>query len=245
MRIPRFFNFFWLIVPALLFSLMANCSRKDSDLGNEVLLRVGDRVVTVLDFNKAFEITKTAYPDDDQRQPEDFRKAKWRLLNQMAVELILQERARELDLRVTDAELEEAIAGIKSDYPQKEFEKTLLENAVSFKTWKNRLRINLIMAKVVKEELEDHVTITPEDVEAYYKKHYSGTGSNGSSAQAPGDINEIIVNQLRRQKAEQAYNAWIEELKSKYAFEINRKKLDELLGSSETGDWPKANGSEK
>ncbi len=233
MRNLRLVNFFWLAGAILLVCLASSCSRKDSDLDNEELIRVGDRVVTVLDFNKAFEIAKTAYPDEEQQQSEDLRKAKLRLLNQMAVELLLQERARELGLQVTDAELEKAIAEIKSDYPEGEFEKTLLENAVSYETWKNRLRVNLIMTKVVKAELEDHITITPEDVAAYYKKHYSGTGSDDSSTQASGDLNEIIVRQLRRQKAEQAYNAWIEELKRKYAFVINRGQWDKLLGSSE------------
>ena len=233
MRNMRLANFHGLVGAILLISLMANCSRKDSGPGNDVLIRVGDRVVTVLDFNNAFEIAKTAYSDDEQQQSEEFRKAKLRLLNQMAVELLLQERAQELGLRVSDAELEKAIAEIKSDYPEGEFEKTLLENAVPYETWKNRLRVNLMMGKVIKAELEDHITITPEDVAAYYKKHYSGVGTPDSSAQPAGDLNEIIVNQLRRQKAEQAYNGWIEELKKKYAFKINRKQWDKLLGSSQ------------
>jgi hypothetical protein len=233
LRNLRFFNFLGLAGAILVVCLVANCSRKDSKLDNEVLIRVGDRVVTVFDFNKVFEITKTAYLDDEQQQADDLRKAKLRLLNQMAVELLIEQRAQELGLEVTDAELEKAIADIKSDYPEGEFEKTLLENTVSYDTWKNRLRVNLIMAKVVKVELEDRISITPEDVAVYYKKHYSAANADSSSARAHGDLNEIIVKQLRRQKAEQAYNGWIEKLKENYALEINQKQWDRLLGSAE------------
>ena len=145
--------------------------------------------------------------------------------------MILLERAHEIGISVTDIELEKAVAAIKSDYPSGEFEKTLLEFAVSYETWESRLKTRLIMEKVIEKELENRITITPEDIAAYYKKNFQGKKGESESTPASGDINEIIVKQLRREKAEDSYKTWIEELKAKYEIEINSEQWEKISGS--------------
>jgi len=213
-----------------LFFLSA-CEPKETDLGKEVLIRVADRVMTVLDFKNAFEITKIAYEDNIKEQPEDLRKAQIRLLNQLTVEMILLERAQALKIGITDAELAQAISGIKGDYPEGEFENTLLEYAVSYDSWKDRLRNRLIIEKVIEEELKNRITITAEDISDYYQKHYQGREEQAAAGQTADDINEAIVKQLRRQKTEEAYSAWIETLKAQYEIELNEVQWEKITGS--------------
>ena len=67
-----------------------------SDSGNEPLIRVRDRVLTVLEFNETFEFIQSAHPQNLKDHPEDMRNAQRRLLNQLTVEMILLERAEEL-----------------------------------------------------------------------------------------------------------------------------------------------------
>lgn len=228
-RFPKIFCVIGSIV--LLFFLSA-CEQKETDLGKEVLIRVADRVMTVLDFNNAFEITKIAYEDNIKEQPEDLRKAQIRLLNQLTVEMILLERAEELRISITEAELEQAVSAIKGDYPEGEFEKTLLEFAVSYDSWKDRLRNRLILDKVIEEELKNRITITAEDISEYYQKNYQGREAESGAGQSSEDINEAIVKQLRRQKAEETYNPWIEALKEKYEIEVNRVQWEKITGSN-------------
>ena len=227
-KIPKIF---WLtgLIPALFFLLA--CEPKEADLGKEVLIRVADRVMTVLDFKNAFEITKIAYEDNIKEQPEDLRQAQIRLLNQLTVEMILLERAESLRISITDAELEQALSEIKGDYPEGEFEKTLLEYAVSYDSWKDRLRNRLILEKVIEEELKNQITITAEDISDYYQKHYQDREEESETGQSSEDINEMIVKQLRHQKAEETYNAWIESLKEQYEIEVNRVQWEKLTGS--------------
>jgi hypothetical protein len=215
----------------ILFIFLSACGQKENDLGKEVLIRVGDRVMTVLDFKNAFEITKIAYENNIKEQPEDLRKAQIRLLNQLTIEMILLERAKELKISITDAELEQAISGIKGDYPEGEFENTLLEYAVSYDSWKDRLRNRLILEKVIEEELKSRISITAEDISDYYQKHYQGREKESAAEQTSEDINEAIVKQLRRQKTEEAYNAWIETLKEQYEIEVNRVQWEKITGS--------------
>ncbi|MEJ2164823.1 MAG: SurA N-terminal domain-containing protein [Desulfobacterales bacterium] len=229
----------------LLLFLLAACGQKDTDLGKEVLIRVGDRNLTVLEYNDAFEIAKIAYDDEISEQPEDLRNAQIRLLNELTVEMILLEEAQKLEINVTDQELEKAVSEIKSDYPDGEFEKTLLEFAVSYDSWKSRLKNRLIINKVIEEELASKITITPEDVTEYYQEHYQGRETESESGQPSEDINEAIVKQLRRQKAEEKYHSWIEALKAQYAIEINSELWEKLTGSKSVQENEKTidNGS--
>ena len=224
-----------MIGSAILLLFWSACEQKDTDLGKEVLIRVNDRVTTVLDFNNAFEIAKIAYEDNIKEQPEDLKKAQIRLLNELTVEMILLERAEELGISITEAELENAVSAIKSDYPEGEFEKTLLEFAVSYDSWKERLRNRLILEKVIEAELTNQITITPEDISEYYQKNYENRDEEESeSVQKSEDINEAIVKQLRRQKTEEAYNSWIEDLKAQYAIEINKDQWEKITGLKST-----------
>ncbi len=235
--IERLFKTLWLIGPISFLFLFSGCGEKESGLGKEVLIRVGDRVVTVLDFNEAFEISKIAF-DSTREQADDLREAQLRLLNELILEVILLERADEIGISITDSELEKAVAAVKSDYPPGEFEETLLEFAVSYDTWESRLRTRLTMEKVIEKELESRIAITPEDIAEYYKKNLQGKQDESDSTPAAGDINEIIVKQLRREKAEESYKTWIEGLKAKYEIKINGEQWRKIAGSkaNETTD---------
>jgi parvulin-like peptidyl-prolyl isomerase len=243
--IERFFKTIWLIGPVSFLLLFLGCGEKGSGLGKEVLIRVGDRVVTVLDFNEAFEISKIALDSSTSEQSEDLQKAQLRLLNDLILEMILLERAHETGISVTDVELERAVAAIKSDYPSGEFEETLLEFAVSYETWQNRLKTRLIMEKVIEKELENRITITSEDIAEYYKENFQGKKGESEEPPASNDINEIIVKQLRREKAEEGYKTWIEELKAKYDIEINGEQWEKITGSGSAKENETPNNDSK
>jgi hypothetical protein len=214
---------------------LSGCADSETDFENEYLIRLGDRVVTVLDFNEAFEITKTAYPHNIRSDSEDLRKAKLRLLNQMIVETILLKRADELGIQISEAALQEAVAAIKNDYPKGVFEETLLEFAISYKAWEDRLRIRLIMEKVVDQELKDQIVITPEEISRFYQDKYKAQNLEAANKDSK-DINEAIIENLRRKKLEEAYQGWIKDLKAKYTIDINKAQWKRITGLENFSD---------
>ena len=113
---------FYLIGSILICFLVMGCEQNTSKYGKEVLLRVGERVLTVHDFNEAFEISKTAYAHNIRQQSDDLRDAQTRLLNQLSVEMLILERGKELGISIPDDEVERAVSEIKGDYPEGEFE---------------------------------------------------------------------------------------------------------------------------
>ncbi len=225
--------------------LPTGCEQPNSDYGNEELLRVGDRVLTVHDFNEAFEISKTAYAHNIRQQSDDLRDAQIRLLNQLIVEMLILERGEEQGISLTDDELENAVSDIKSDYPEGEFEQTLIEFAVSYDAWLSRLKTRLTVKKVVDEELKNRISISAEDISDYYKNNYQGKENESDTMPSSEDINETIVKQLRREKAEQAYTSWIEELKAIYPIEINNEQWDRITAPQKKDENEADDGKSK
>jgi len=212
------------------------CVDSESNVEDEYLVRLGNRSVTVLKFNEAFEIAKIAYPNQIRNKPDDLRKAQLRLLSQMTIELIVLERAEELGIELSEAEVARKVAEIKSDYPEGVFEETLLEVAVSYETWVERLKTRLVMEKVIDKELKDNIVITSEDITSYYEDNFKGQQQTPDVNENAGDINEAIIKILRRKKIEEAYSSWINELKSKYKIEVNNTQWERISGTKKISE---------
>jgi hypothetical protein len=221
----------WAVALSILVYASVGCMNSESNPDAEQLIRVGTRVLTVMDFNQAFEIAKTAYPHNLRYEPDDYRNAQLRLLNELTIEMIILERAAELGISISEEEVEKAVAEIKKDYPEDTFEKTLLEFAVSFEAWQDRLRNRLLMEKVIDQELKDQIIITSEDIAQYYESNFKSKLPDADSEMIREDINEMIIEQLRREKMEQAYQMWINKLKQQYPIEINSIQLERITGA--------------
>ena len=220
-----------LMLGVLFFVTTTGCYDHGTENINQYLIRLGDRVLTVSDFNRAFEIAKAAYPQNAMQPADVLRNARVRLLNQLFEELIVLERAKELGLSVTESEVENAISELKQDYPEDVFEQTLLEQAVPYASWKEGIKSRLLLEKVIAQELDGKIAITPEDISKYYEQHFQETGPDSDMENRPSDIDEIIVKNLRREKLEEAYALWIKGLQKRYTVEINREQWEKILGS--------------
>jgi hypothetical protein len=219
--------------------LLWGCSNSGAPNEDSYLIRVGEQVVTVLDFNRAFEVAQAAYSHNVMQNKEDYRTAQIRLLNQMTEEMILLEKARELGIQVSEAEVDKTVAAIKQDYPDDQFEQTLLEYAVSYKTWRDGIRTRLLLDKLVERELKDRVTITPDEIARYYKENYTGSqfpGGGAEGSEVDKELEEMIVEQLRRQKTEKIYKDWLDEVQKQYTIDINQEQWDKILAVNQPSD---------
>jgi hypothetical protein len=211
--------------------LISGCWTSEAEGPDAYLLRVGDSVLTVAEFNRSFELSKAAYPHNVLQDPAVLNTIRSRLLSQTTEEMILLEKAKEIGVEVTDEELEAAVSDIKKDYPGGVFEETLMEYAVPYPLWKERLKIRLIKEKVVAKELLERVTITADDISNYIADQLGGNEDARSFAEGSQDLNEVIVQRLRRQKAEEAYRTWIKKLQESYPIEINKLQWEKITGS--------------
>lgn len=214
--------------------VFTGCADSGFENADEYFIKVGNRVVTALDFNKTFEITKAAYPNKLLQNPVFIKEAQLRLVNQMVEEMVLQTRAEELNIAISDSEVEKAVADIKKDYPARLFEQTLLEQAVSYTSWEKGLKVRLLMEKVVAKELREQITITSEDIAKYYGEYCKRNSAIADLKERPDDINEdinaMLIQHIRREKMENVYKPWIKNLKKKYIIAINQVQWEKING---------------
>ncbi len=84
--------------------------------------------------------------------------------------LICQYMGRnKLDLAPDALAAEEAL--IRADYPEGGFDQMLLEEGISLDLWRESLRRGLLVRKFQAEVLRPEITISPDEVNAYYKAH--------------------------------------------------------------------------
>lgn len=87
--------------------------------------------------------------------------------------------AKELGIRVSDAEVQDAIEGIKKKYKMSEiqFQESLKTEGYSFDEYKKRLREQIIISKVVNQQVRNKVLATDQDVDAFLRDNRSFEGS--------------------------------------------------------------------
>lgn len=226
---------FWrtCLVPAFLVAiLVCSCNRKQEVKPSGVLLSCGQQVVTVEDYRQLFDIAAAEdFPPGEKPDKRLLREMHLRLLQQLNDELVIKAYAADVGITIGDQELEQAVAKIKSDYPPGEFERVMLENAVPYEQWKKRLRTRLLMEKVIAQQLEAQVEITPKDVADYYrtylKRHQPESDKEGSESDAK--VDQRVIRHLRRQKAEAAYKQWLAHIHKKYRVKLEEKVWQRLI----------------
>ena len=212
-------------------ALLPGCQGENPS-NRSVLMRIGDRVVTVDEYKRDLNIYRTATGISAEENGEADRETQIRFVRQMADQLVLLEHARAIGIEVTDRELARALEEIQRDYPDDVFEQLLLENAITLDEWKASLRTRLIIDRVIRRELEEHIRISEEDMAAFMARlnHDAQTTEvepQAAESETPSD--KTIVNQLRRSKTEKAYAEWMADLKQRYPIEINQTVLNEIM----------------
>jgi hypothetical protein len=218
----------------------AGCGPAGSERPDDYLVRVGNRKITGRDFLQAFELAKTAYPGSVDQNSSALQDARRQLLNELTTDLIIFNRAEEVGVTVSEADLDAAIAVIKADYPPGVFEQTLSESAVPFEAWKQRMRSRLLMEKLVQAELGQRMVITSEEVADYYEQHYRGKAEAADSDEKFQRLKATIVADLRRKKVEDAFEDWINGLKEKYPVNVNSQLWAELMDHGPAPSPPSA-----
>ncbi len=160
----------WIVFLVLL--LVLNCSEKSGTVNqHKPVIQVDGRVLTLAEFNEFFEPVRMSYADGQANTISHIREARLRFLLQLLEEMILLRRAEELKLTVSALELQKAVGDIQGDYSKEAFESVFIKQAISLETWQERLKRQLLVEKVIRQELLDEISSTPKEISEYYAKH--------------------------------------------------------------------------
>jgi peptidyl-prolyl cis-trans isomerase C len=153
--------------------LISGCSNKnDTSARDQVVIRVDDRVLTLVEFNEYYEPIRIGSDKEQAQDSVTMQEDRVSFLLQLVEEMIILRRADELNLDISSQELDQAVRDFQKDYPEEGFEYLFLKQAVSPEAWKQRLKKRLLVEKVLHKELLKDVSVTPQEVKDYYDKHW-------------------------------------------------------------------------
>lgn len=219
---------------ALLLMCSYGCQPEYSVEGDAVLMTVGQQELRQDEFQRAYRVYRSAHGAGLEEDPAVERASKLRFIHQLADQLVLLEYANDIGLEISEEVLNQAVEDIRGDYPDDLFQQMLLENAINFEDWKKALRVRYIIDQLVRQELALNVQITEEDIADYYQNHTSEQPASQSTlaGEDADQVDQMIIQQLRRQKTEQAFAPWMENLKARYPVKIDQAVVKQIIADN-------------
>ena len=150
---------------------LVSCTSKTGTEGQaQPVIRVDDNVLTLSEFNAFFEPLKMNY-STEEGQEHSLREARARFLLELIEEMIILRRAEELDLWVSPEELQQALSSVEEDYDEESFQNMFMKQAISPEAWKERVRRQLLVEKVLNQDLGVRISVSPDEMRQYYDEH--------------------------------------------------------------------------
>lgn len=93
------------------------------------------------------------------------------LLDKLVDHYLILEYGRQEGIEISDWELENAVREIQRDYDEKDFQEILLRGFIDFEDWKQALREQLLLRKIVGKAAEEMEPVPFQEIKDYYDAH--------------------------------------------------------------------------
>jgi peptidyl-prolyl cis-trans isomerase SurA len=134
---------------------------------SNVAAEVNGHAITNADLEKAYQAN---YAQQAEGASEDQVMAqKLDLLGSLINNEIMLQRAEQLGLNATDADVDAEISKMRAPYTKEEFEKQLSDRHMTLDDLKAQKRRQLTIDKLINKEITSKVIITDADVKAFYE----------------------------------------------------------------------------
>jgi parvulin-like peptidyl-prolyl isomerase len=166
-----------LLVPVPARAEALNPGALHPDVINRIVLRVNDRIATFYDYQQR----KAEMVRDIVRREQD-QEERQRLLGQAGEvvfadlfrELLLDSRADQLGIEITDAQVDQSVAQLKQNFNIKtdqDFAAALAQSGLTEPQLRVQIKSNLRMQEVRGREVQGRVKVDEEDLRRYYRKN--------------------------------------------------------------------------
>lgn len=158
-----------LVVWLLICSLLINCigALAEEPL-NAVVASVNGKAITLVDIQKKAKMASKPKLSDCSAKPE-LRQ----LLDQMILEQLIEEEAKDRQLSVNASDIDGYINDIarQNGLSVDEFKKALRGEKIQFDEYKTRVRGEILRSKIAGVLFREGTSISDEEIEAYLKEH--------------------------------------------------------------------------
>jgi parvulin-like peptidyl-prolyl isomerase len=144
---------------------------------NKVVLRVNDQIATLYDYQRR---RQELIQDLSRREMDEEERR--RLLAQapeiafkdMYQDLLLESRAHQLAIEITDAQVDASVAQVRQNFGIKtdeEFQKALAQSGMTEAQLREQMRGQLQVREVMDKEVRTRIKVDEEDQRRYYRKN--------------------------------------------------------------------------
>jgi peptidyl-prolyl cis-trans isomerase SurA len=156
----------WLVLlPAIL--VVSGCWQKQAP--TVVLARVNGEVLTRFDLELERSFHQMGPAGTEKNKKKDVSDET--LLQGLMDQLLVEQRARTLELSVPDREIEDTVRFHSLGAAPRDFEKALKEHGIKLGQWKERLRQQALAEELFHRENDERVVITDAEIRDYYWEH--------------------------------------------------------------------------
>jgi parvulin-like peptidyl-prolyl isomerase len=172
----------------------AGCGGDDESVPGDAIAVVGDTEITKADFDSVIRQARAGYKTQKREFPKvgtpEYNGLKNQVVRYLVERAQFEQRAEELDLTVTDKQVDERLAQIRKQYfggSQKRLEAAFKQQGTTEAQVREDIRGQLIQEAIFKDVTED-VKVTDAEIEKYYNDNRSRYGQPESR-----DVRHILV----------------------------------------------------
>jgi parvulin-like peptidyl-prolyl isomerase len=166
-----------LSLPILFLAVLALPPVLGAEILNRVVLRVNDQIATLYDFDQRRENMARELLRQPDLSPEDRTKVLGELselaYKDMYEELLIESRAQQLDIEVTDNEINQQIGQMKQNFgiqSDQDFATALAQSGLTEAQLRERLRRDLRAREVMGREVQSRVKLDEDDLRRIYQR---------------------------------------------------------------------------
>jgi parvulin-like peptidyl-prolyl isomerase len=159
-------------VPCLLLLCFIVACDKINIFSRPCIATVNGAKIYLEDYQLRLNQKMDMLPKDILDQPDYIKRFEEEVLDGMITEKIMDLRAKELNISIDAAELEDKIKEIKKDYG-KDFSNLLAQENIKYEPWKEDFKKEMLLQKLIAIDVNAKIKVSEDEAEDYYNEHLS------------------------------------------------------------------------
>ncbi|MCJ7618587.1 MAG: SurA N-terminal domain-containing protein, partial [Desulfobacterales bacterium] len=163
------------LVPCTLGFFMAD-DVQSGEIVDRIVAVVNDDLILLSELDESFKpyadrIAALGYSVDEERQT--LFNVREEILNQLIDQKLTDQQIKRSKITVSDDEIDSAIERLKEAnfFSDKELREMLGAEGLTMEEYRERIKDQILRAKLVNFEIKSKIVITKEDIDTYHKSH--------------------------------------------------------------------------
>jgi parvulin-like peptidyl-prolyl isomerase len=178
------------VIPCLLILCFIVACDKINIFSRPSVATVNGAKIYLEDYQLRLNQKRALLPKDIMDQPDYIKRFEEEVLDGMITEKIMDLRAKELNISISAAELEDKIKEIKKDYG-KNFSNLLAQENIKYDQWKEDLIKEMLLQKLIAIDVNANIKVSEDEADDYYNEH-----RNNYKTESRVRVAQIVVRDL-------------------------------------------------